>query len=308
MSFFLNTAICGFSLYHILAFFLIYSCLGWCLEVVYAAATTGQLVNRGFLNGPVCPIYGFGMIIVLFALTPLQHSILLLYIGGVILPSALELVGGWALYKLYRTRWWDYSDKKFNIGGYICPQFTVVWGLACLLIMKVVQPAIAFAVELIWKPVGIAALCLFYAAIITDVILTFPEVKKLRNEIRLIDDLEKQLTAVSDAIGSDLSDKTAQAVEFTKEHRITAEEMQKRADMFKAKLETASDSVKQRNSERLSELKGNASERREELTARFNELNEKLSELKAKHKRLYKAFPSLKNGRKKLKKVISKKK
>lgn len=163
-------------------------------------------------------------------------------------------------------------------------------------------------VGLIWKPVGIAALCLFYAAIITDVILTFPEVKKLRNEIRLIDDLEKQLTAVSDAIGSDLSDKTAQAVEFTKEHRITAEEMQKRADMFKAKLETASDSAKQRNSERLSELKGNASERREELTAHFNELNEKLSELKAKHKRLYKAFPSLKNGRKKLKKVISKKK
>ena len=156
--------------------------------------------------------------------------------------------------------------------------------------MKVVQPAIAFAVGLIWKPVGIAALCLFYAAIITDVILTFPEVKKLRNEIRLIDDLEKQLTAVSDAIGSDLSDKTAQAVEFTKEHRITAEEMQKKADMFKAKLETASDSVKQRNSERLSELKGNASERKEVLTARFNELNEKLSELKAKHKRLYKAF------------------
>lgn len=175
--------------------------------------------------------------------------------------------------------------------------------------MKVVQPAIAFAVGLIWKPVGIAALCLFYAAIITDVILTFPEVKKLRNEIRLIDDLEKQLTAVSDAIGSDLSDKTAQAVEFTKEHRITAEEMQKKADMFKAKLETASDSVKQRNSERLSELKGQCfGTQGGALTARFNELNEKLSELKAKHKRLYKAFPSLKNGRKKLKKVISKKK
>ena len=56
MAFFLNTTVCGFSLYHILAFFLIYSCLGWCVEVVYAAATTGQLVNRGFLNGPVCPI------------------------------------------------------------------------------------------------------------------------------------------------------------------------------------------------------------------------------------------------------------
>ena len=86
MSFFLNTTVCGFSLYHILAFFLIYSCLGWCVEVVYAAATTGQLVNRGFLNGPVCPIYGFGMILVLFFLTPLEDNLLLLYLGGVILP------------------------------------------------------------------------------------------------------------------------------------------------------------------------------------------------------------------------------
>lgn len=101
LSFFVDTTVCGFSLYQIFAYFLIYSCLGWCLEVIYAAVTTGKLINRGFLNGPVCPIYGFGMVIVLFALTPLSHNLLLLYLGGVILPSALELVGGWALYKLY---------------------------------------------------------------------------------------------------------------------------------------------------------------------------------------------------------------
>ena len=74
MSFFVNTMVCGFSLYQILAFFLIYSCLGWCLEVIYAAVSTGQLVNRGFLNGPVCPIYGFGMIIVLFTLRRWQTT------------------------------------------------------------------------------------------------------------------------------------------------------------------------------------------------------------------------------------------
>jgi hypothetical protein len=127
VSFLTDTVVCGFSLYHILAYFLIYSCIGWCLEVIYAAATTGQLVNRGFLNGPVCPIYGFGMILVLFFLTPLEDDLLLLYIGGVILPSALELVGGWALYKLYHTRWWDYSDFPFNIGGYICLEFCLLW-------------------------------------------------------------------------------------------------------------------------------------------------------------------------------------
>ena len=97
VAFFTDTMICGFSLYKILAYFLVYSCIGWCLEVVYAAVSTGQLVNRGFLNGPVCPIYGFGMIIVLFLLTHLQRSLRLLYIGGVILPSTLELAGGWAL-------------------------------------------------------------------------------------------------------------------------------------------------------------------------------------------------------------------
>ena len=128
VAFLTQTTVCGFSLYQTLAYFLIYSCLGWCLEVVYAAVTTGKLVNRGFLNGPVCPIYGFGMVIVLYALTPLVDNTLLLYLGGVILPSALELVGGWALYKLYRTRWWDYSDYPFNIGGYICLEFCLLWG------------------------------------------------------------------------------------------------------------------------------------------------------------------------------------
>ena len=149
LNFLTTTTVCGFSLYHVLAFFLIYSCTGWCLEVIFAAATTGQLVNRGFLNGPVCPIYGFGMIIVLFALTPLQDSILLLYIGGVILPSALELVGGWALYKLYHTRWWDYSDFPFNIGGYICLQFSLLWGVGTLVVMRIVHPVVAGLVGMV---------------------------------------------------------------------------------------------------------------------------------------------------------------
>ncbi len=67
---------------------------------------------------------------------PLQDSVLLLYIGGVILPSALELVGGWALYKLYHTRWWDYSDFPFNIGGYICLEFSLLWGVGTLVVMR----------------------------------------------------------------------------------------------------------------------------------------------------------------------------
>ena len=172
LSFFVDTTVCGFSLYQIFAYFLIYSCLGWCLEVIYAAVTTGKLINRGFLNGPVCPIYGFGMVIVLFALTPLSHNLLLLYLGGVILPSALELVGGWALYKLYHTRWWDYSDYPFNIGGYICLEFSLLWGVGTLIVMKLVHPIIADAVAFIPPLVGLILMFLLYVLYAADTIAT----------------------------------------------------------------------------------------------------------------------------------------
>ena len=195
-----ETMVCGFSLYHILAYFLIYSCMGWCLEVIYAAATTGKLVNRGFLNGPVCPIYGFGMIIVLFALTPLQHSILLLYLGGVILPSALELVGGWALYKLYHTRWWDYSDYPFNIGGYICLEFSLLWGVGTLIVMKLVHPIIANAVALIPPLVGLILMFLLYAIYAADTIATAFAASDLARDLDALEKVADSMHAVSDAM------------------------------------------------------------------------------------------------------------
>ena len=200
MSFFLNTTVCGFSLYHILAFFLIYSCLGWCVEVVYAAATTGQLVNRGFLNGPVCPIYGFGMILVLFFLTPLEDNLLLLYLGGVILPSALELVGGWALYKLYRTRWWDYTDKPFNIGGYVCLEFSLMWGLGAMVMVKVIHPTLAALVNIIPPLVGFVLMCLLYAVYAADVVATAIAASDLARELDALEKVADSMHAVSDAM------------------------------------------------------------------------------------------------------------
>ena len=74
----------------------------------FCTVDTGKLVNRGFLNGPMCPIYGFGMSAVLAVLTPVQSSTLALFFGGMVLASVLELAGGWALKKLFHTTWWDY--------------------------------------------------------------------------------------------------------------------------------------------------------------------------------------------------------
>lgn len=210
----------GFSLYHILAYFLIYSCLGWCLEVIYAAATTGKLVNRGFLNGPVCPIYGFGMLIVLFALTPLQHSVLLLYIGGVILPSALELVGGWALYKLYHTRWWDYSDFPFNIGGYICLEFCLLWGVGTLVAMRIVHPVIANLVDLIPPFVGVIVMCFLYAVYAVDLVATAIAASALADTLDTMEQLGDSIHAVSDAMTQLLGTTTLTADQKLDEQRL----------------------------------------------------------------------------------------
>ena len=101
LSFFVDTTVCGFSLYQVFAYFLIYSCLGWCLEVIYAAVTTGKLINRGFLNGPVCPIYGFGVVTVILLLTPLQDHLAVLFFGSMLLTTVLEFLTGWVLERVF---------------------------------------------------------------------------------------------------------------------------------------------------------------------------------------------------------------
>ena len=129
--------------------FFLYGCIGWGVEVVYAAIKEHKLVNRGFLCGPICPIYGFGMVGLVYSvsLIPMPSSgsmsAVAIFFIGMILTTAIELVGGWALFKVYRIRWWDYSNMKFNLGGYICPQFSLLWGLGSVLMIKVVHPLLA---------------------------------------------------------------------------------------------------------------------------------------------------------------------
>ena len=104
-----------YSGYELLWIFFVYALLGWCTEVSYAALVTGKFVNRGFLNGPVCPIYGFGAAIIFLCLEPLKQNLLLLFLGSVLLTSLLELAAGFVLEKLFHQRWWDYLPTSPSI-------------------------------------------------------------------------------------------------------------------------------------------------------------------------------------------------
>ena len=331
LSFFVDTTVCGFSLYQVFAYFLIYSCIGWCLEVIYAAVTTGQLVNRGFLNGPVCPIYGFGMVIVLFALTPLSHSLLLLYLGGVLLPSALELVGGWALYKLYHTRWWDYSDYPFNIGGYICLEFSLLWGVGTLIVMKLVHPIIADAVALIPPLVGLILMFLLYVLYAADTIATAFAASDLARDLDALEKVADSMHAVSDAMTellgtnamamdqkmdeSRLQFKLAAAEARDNAAKLNAREaaaaMRAKADEAMEAAKRASQDAKLNASEAANAVKL-AAKGRAERTAELFRLEQLAEELQARSeelrsrtqratphfgkRRMLRAFPKLKHG------------
>ena len=107
----------GMTYYQICWYFLFYSFCGWVLEVIFHAAALGRIVNRGFLNGPICPVYGFGALAV-FSLTGyLQQSELYLndfslFVSGVLLATLVELIAGWLMDKCFHARWWDYSEAS----------------------------------------------------------------------------------------------------------------------------------------------------------------------------------------------------
>lgn len=197
----------GYTFYQVIWFFFIYAFVGWCGEVVFKSVRRGHFINSGFFNGPVCPIYGFGAISVILILHPIQNNIFLLFFGAVILTSALELATGYFLNVAFHTRWWDYSKQKFNLGGYICPLFSLVWGVACIFLIKVFQPIIVDFVNIIPHVVGIVLLIIFSALMITDWVTTTIEIHHMNKELKKASEISNKIHDTSDTIAKGLGNK-----------------------------------------------------------------------------------------------------
>ncbi len=253
------------NLYQAAWIFLIYAFLGWCSEVAFAAVNKGKFVNRGFLNGPVCPIYGFGMLIVVTALWGLKGNLILLFLGSAALTTALEFVTGFVLEKFFHDKWWDYSDMPFNIKGYICLKFTVLWGLAATFIVGAVHRFVYMLIVKMPAVPGIILLSVFAAAFITDFVITVTELAKMPKKLGALLEAEKALRAISDKIGENISDTTIAAKE--KGSEIAVE-----------------------NKPKIDELKAEYEKKKQEFSAAFEKRN-------FVHRRIVKAFPNLKNGR-----------
>ena len=212
--------ILGMTYYQIFSYFIIYSFIGWCVEVVFHAVRFGRVINRGFLNGPVCPVYGFGVILVFGVLNIIAAlysptggvagiPIPILYVLGLLLTSFVEFMGGFLLDKFFHARWWDYRNEKFNIGGYVCLKFSLIWGAGIVLIVRILHPMlIEQNLSRFPEQIGRWVLVVMYAAYVTDVIVSALTMMKLNQQLAELEELRQSMRVVSNTLSYVLGEGT----------------------------------------------------------------------------------------------------
>lgn len=262
--------------YYLLLYFFTYGFLGWCTEVAYATTKQGKFVNRGFLNGPICPIYGVGVSVVIYFLTPLSGNLIFLYVTSTILVTVLEGLTGYFMDKIFHHKWWDYSNQPLNIGGYVCLIFSLVWGVACVAIVKGIHPLIHKVLAMIPVVAGVVILCVLSIALFADLYVTASGILKLNRKLEAMEKIAAELREFSDKVGENISETVMDTMEIGEEGKQKLEELA------------------EENRQKLEEL---AEENRQKYEARKEELRRKYEEISAERnrvaRRLVKAFPKM---------------
>ena len=150
---------------------MIYSVIGWVYESTICSIGQRKLINRGFLNGPYCPIYGTGAVLVLLVLGRLKNPVALFFAGAV-LTCSLEYLTSWLMEKLFHARWWDYSKRKFNIGGRVCLIGAVVFGAFSVVLILFLHPFIKSLTDRLTDTALTVICAILFVGIVSDLIVT----------------------------------------------------------------------------------------------------------------------------------------
>lgn len=179
--------------YQWLAFFYLYCFLGWIFESSYVSIKQGHFVNRGFLRLPMLPLYGSGAVMMLWVSIPVQDSLVLTWCSGVVGATVLEYVTGYVMELLFKVRYWDYSNQKFNVHGYICLSSSIAWGFLTIFMTHLIHRPIErgiLSMPLLWNlcfVIVVTVAFVYDAVICTREAFAFGKsleaVKKLRREL-----------------------------------------------------------------------------------------------------------------------------
>lgn len=122
--------------------FIIYSFIGWLIEMTYVSIKSKKIYNRGFLIGPYCPIYGVSALLMILLLSKYKNDFVILFLVGIVISSFLEYITSYLMEKIFKARWWDYSNKPFNIDGRVCLINSLLFGILCILLVVFINPFI----------------------------------------------------------------------------------------------------------------------------------------------------------------------
>lgn len=161
-------------------FFMIYSFLGWVVEVINNFIHEKRFINRGFLIGPYCPIYGVGGLLITIFLSKYKQSIIVLFVMSIFLFALLEYFTSYIMEKLFKARWWDYSDKKYNINGRICLETLIPFGILGCVAMYIVNPMIFGFYQII----DVKVLRIIFLFVLTIFVIDFSVSVKIINSFK----------------------------------------------------------------------------------------------------------------------------
>ena len=293
-------------------FITIYSFFGWCVEVIYHTVKYGEFSNRGFVGGPVCTIYGVGFAGVAYLLEPFRSSVFVLFPALVVLATLLEFVTGWVLEKVFHEKWWDYTDEPFNVKGYICLRFSLLWGLACTGTLMIIHPLVEKAYAVIPAKVCIVLLSVVAVVYLIDWGVTVIEIRKIRIRLGIAKSIADWMDDVSVFLGSGLHEGTLEVMEkgeegkeFIAEQREAWTEkkselqlsMAENREIFLGRLGYERDRLKKAYEENRAELSKRAGKRWETLLRRVDRIRARYLKFfgKTSHteRRLTHAFPAL---------------
>ena len=158
-------------IYYYFLLFLIYSFIGWLIEVIGKLIEKHKFINRGFLIGPICPIYGHGCLLMILTLSRYKDNPLTLFIYAIFICSLLEYFTSFFMEKIFKARWWDYSTKKFNLNGRICAETMIPFGILGTLVICVINPIFEYLLNLFsFQTIKITAIVLFVIYLIDYII------------------------------------------------------------------------------------------------------------------------------------------
>ncbi|MBC8535821.1 putative ABC transporter permease [Clostridiales bacterium BX7] len=153
-------------------YFLLYSVLGWCCEVVYCSIPAKKFINRGFLYGPLCPIYGCGALLGVWLLEPVAAHPLAVFALGLLVMSALEYVTSVLMEWLFHARWWDYSNHRFHLNGRVCLTNSILFGLMAVAVIYFIHPLVVWFIGLLPDGERSCVALVLFTVLVVDITLT----------------------------------------------------------------------------------------------------------------------------------------